>query len=286
MTTLAAVRTHVRQHPWQARVRHYLRTPKGSLLVILALLFIVSSSPASARRVALPLAASVAVVLSVDLPWLRWRRPRVTWPDGGLITALLVVMVISPYERWWVAPVTTAIALVSKHLVRWRGVNLLNPAAIGLLASYVFFDAAHSWWGALTDVPLRSAWPLLLLAGGFIVDRVNRAPLALTFLSVYFALFTGVAAVRAPEAVAEIFVTPDLQAAIFFAAFMLTDPPTSPATRPRQVICGIAAAVTAGAVFVLAGGAEFLLVGLLAGTAAMRLIPARFSRTSTSGNRP
>ena len=80
MTTLAAVRAHVRHHPWQAWTRHYLRTPKGSLLTILAVLFVVSSSPASARRVLLPLTMSLAVVLCVDLPWLRWRRRRLSRP--------------------------------------------------------------------------------------------------------------------------------------------------------------------------------------------------------------
>ena len=78
---------------------------------------------------------------------------------------------------------------------------------------------------------------VMLAAGIFIVDRVNKMPLALTFLGVYFALFTIRAFVGNPLPVAEIFRTPDADAALYFAFFILTDPPTSPAKYRDQLIC-------------------------------------------------
>ena len=69
----------------------------------------------------------------------------------------------------------------------------------------------------------------LLAGGAFITDRVNKMPLALTFVCVYFALFTVVSFVRPPLETAEIFRTPDAEAALYFVTVILTDPPTSPA---------------------------------------------------------
>jgi len=55
----------------------------------------------------------------------------------------------------------------------------------------------------------------------------------------WIVLFTAAACVRDPAWVAEIFRTPDLQAALYFAFFILTDPPTSPVRHGSQIVCGV-----------------------------------------------
>jgi hypothetical protein len=75
--------------------------------------------------------------------------------------------------------------------------------------------------------------------GGVIVaNRVNKVPLVLTFLTTYFALFTVTAFVGDPLKVAEIFRTPDIEAAMYFAFIILPDPPTSPVKYRHIVIPG------------------------------------------------
>ena len=106
------------------------------------------------------------------------------------------------------------------------------------MISFYVFDTAQSWWGALPDLPMWTI-AVLVAAGYFIADRVNKVPLALAFLGAYFLLFTGVAFFGDPAAVSGIFRSPDLHAAIFFAFFFLTDPPTSPVTYQGQLICGV-----------------------------------------------
>ena len=106
---------------------------------------------------------------------------------------------------------------------------------------------------------------LLLGAGVFITDRVNKMPLVLAFLGTYFLLFTVTAFVRDPQAVSEIFRTPDLQAALYFAFIILTDPPTSPAKYPDQIVCGVIVAVVSYAVFEWVGAVYYLLAGVLVG---------------------
>ena len=58
---------------------------------------------------------------------------------------------------------------------------------------------------------------------------------------------------------------PDLHAVLFFAFFILTDPPTSPARYPDQLVCGIIVAVASYAFFEIVGAVYYLLAGVLLG---------------------
>ena len=95
--------------------------------------------------------------------------------------------------------------------------------------------------------------------------RVNKLPLVLAFLGSYFLLFTSHAFLGDPKRVAEVFRTPDLQAVLYFAFFILTDPPTSPVKYPDQVVCGALVAAASYAVFEWVGAAYYLLAGVLIG---------------------
>ena len=54
---------------------------------------------------------------------------------------------------------------------------------------------------------------------------------------------------------------------MFFAFFMLNDPPTSPVRYPDQIVCGLIVAVASFAVYMTLGAVYFLLAGLLVGNA-------------------
>ena len=90
-------------------------------------------------------------------------------------------------------------------------------------------------------------------------------PLVLAFLGAYFLLFTATSYLTDPRLVAEIFRPPDLEAVLFFAFIILTDPPTSPARYPDQIVCGVIVAVASYALFEYAGFVCYLLAGVLFG---------------------
>jgi len=94
---------------------------------------------------------------------------------------------------------------------------------------------------------------------------VNKLPLVLSFLGVYFCLFTATAFLGDSRHVAEIFRSPDIDAVIYFTLVILTDPPTSPAKYRGQWVFGIIVATVSYAVFMVFGVAYFLLAGVLAG---------------------
>jgi Na+-translocating ferredoxin:NAD+ oxidoreductase RnfD subunit len=245
-----------------AALHHYFRTPKGLTIALLLPLAIVGAIGVGWRLVLPGLLAATLSGMFVDLLILRWRKHRWVFPDGALLTGLIVAMILSPHERWWVGAVTTVIGVASKYAVRVRKANVFNPAALGLVVTFYMYDTGQSWWGALGDLP-PVAIALLLAAGWFAALRIRKLPGAIAFLGVYFLIATVAAYMSEPRQVAELFQVPDLNAALFCAFFMVTDPPTSPGRGRDQAFFGGLTAAIAFAVFKWIGGAYYLLAGVL-----------------------
>ena len=245
-------------------LRRFFRTPKGLLTIALALLTGVAAPGQGLELVSVVLAAGIIPAAMLDLFLIRWRRHRWEFPDGALLTGWLVAMVLSAHEQWWVVAITAALAVVSKHVFKTRSANVFNPAALAIVITFHLFGTGQSWWGALPDAPVWS-WALLFATGVFITDRVNKFPLVLAFIGAFYTLFTVTAFVGDPTKVAEVFRTPDVQAVMFFAFFMLTDPPTSPVRYRGQVICGVLVALVSYGIYELVGAVYYLLAGVLAG---------------------
>jgi Na+-translocating ferredoxin:NAD+ oxidoreductase RnfD subunit len=242
-------------------LKAFFKTPKGLLLILLALL--VAMAVSGAGRIVWPgvVAASIAA-MAVDLGILRVRDKHWKFPSGALLTGLIVAMILSPFQPWYVAAVTAVVAVVSKYLVRIHHANVFNPAALALVATYFVFQSEQSWWGALPDLPLVAL--VALLAGGiFITQRLHKMPSALAFLGAYYLLLTVASFIGDPAKVAELFRAPDLHAAVYFAFFMVTDPPTSPVRQRDQIIYGALTAIVAFAVFATTGAVYSLLAGVL-----------------------
>ena len=93
----------------------FFRTPKGLLTIVLVILAAVAA-PGEGLGVVWPglVAASLAAML-VDAPILRVRNGVWEFPSGALLTGLIVAMVLSPQEPWYVAAMTSAIGVASKY---------------------------------------------------------------------------------------------------------------------------------------------------------------------------
>jgi Na+-translocating ferredoxin:NAD+ oxidoreductase RnfD subunit len=178
---------------------------------------------------------------------------------------MIVTMVVRAQEHWYVPAATSAVAVLSKYALRTRSANVFNPAAFSLVLMFYVLPMGQSWWGALPEVSPMWMRVALLAGGIYIANRVNKLPMVLCFLGAYFLLFTATAYLGDPRRVAEIFRSPDVDAVLYFALFILTDPPTSPAKYQGQWIYGIIVAAVSYAVFEEFGAAYFLLAGVLAG---------------------
>ena len=247
--------------------RRSLSTPKGLLTIVLLVLLVIAGRVAGPARVWPAAASALLTAIAIDLPMLRWRRGAWRYPAGGVLTALLVTMIVSVVEPWYVVALGTATGLMAKHLLRSKTGPLFNPAALGLVAAFYGFDAAEDWWGALTAIVPGAALPVVIAAGAFVAYRVKKLALALAFLIAFFAVVSAAAFVVDPADVADVFIWPDLLAMIFAAGFIVTDPPTSPPRAAAQLWTGTAIGLAAATLFVIVGRADYLLEAVLIGNA-------------------
>jgi Na+-translocating ferredoxin:NAD+ oxidoreductase RnfD subunit len=245
-------------------VRRFFRTPKGLVLIVLGILLALATPTEGFKLVWPGLLSAAAVAGLMDLLILRWKNDDWEFPSGAILSALFIMMVLSPHEAWYVPACASVIAVGSKYILRTRSANVFNPAALAIVIAFYAFHTPQNWWGALPELP--SFMLIVLFAAGiFITDRVNKIPLVLVFLGVYFLLFSITSFLGDPAKLAEIFRAPDLHAALFFAFFILTDPPTSPVKYNDQIICGVIVAVVGYVSFQVVGAAYYLLAGVLVG---------------------
>jgi Na+-translocating ferredoxin:NAD+ oxidoreductase RnfD subunit len=242
--------------------------------VLLTVATFASGADESAASVVPNLVAAIVAACLIDSVWLAVTARRLRFPTSALLTALFVASILSVDESWLVVAWTSALAVLSKRILTNGREHVFNPAALALILAPIAFGSGESWWGALGDAPW--VWMIVLIAAGvFMVDRLNKFPLVLTFLAAYFGFFSIASIVNA-HAVAEMFREPFLQAALFLAFFMLTDPPTSPNRYVDQVWTGLLAALTAGAAQLLGAGQVYLLIGVLVPNAVLAMV--RYTR--------
>jgi Na+-translocating ferredoxin:NAD+ oxidoreductase RnfD subunit len=256
----------------------WLRTPKAQMLLILAVLLAIAAPGSGGIALWPKLAAAIAPACAIDFLWLAIPVRRIRFPTSALLSSLFVFSILSVEESWLVIAWTSTFAVLSKHILCGEREHIFNPAALALVWAPIAFGSGESWWGAFGDI--QWVWLVVLVAlGVFLADRLNKFPLVLTFLAIYFGFF-AVASVYNPHAVAEMFREPFLQAALFLAFFMLTDPPTSPNRYLDQVWFGALAALCAGAAQLLGAGQVYLLVGVLVPNGLLALV--RYARRQNS----
>lgn len=241
-----------------------MNSPKGTLLVLFAGITTIAVLTQGVSQALPGVLIATATAALLDVTIVAFRKDKLEFPDGAILTGLIIALVLRPQEPWSVEVTASALAIAAKHVLRTRWSNVLNPSAIGLVGVGLLFGSAQSWWGALPDIGIVGV-ALISAAGLFMVDRINKLPLVLTFFGTYFALFTGASFLGSPVDVAEIFRTPDLQAALFFGFFMLDDPPTCPIRYEDQIPFAVIVAITCFLVFTEWGVVYFLPAGLLAG---------------------
>lgn len=228
-----------------------LRTPKRKLVPILLGIAAIGALLQYCSEPLITVALAVGSASALDLALFGLRERRGVPPDGAALTGLILAMVLSAREPWYVPVAGSVVAIGSKHILRSLGANIFNPAALALVAVAVVFQSGEDWWGSLPSLGGAGA-AIVVLGGGWIAAHVNKLPMVISFLTVYLGLCTIFTFFGGHGAVAEVFRAPDVHAALFFALFMLDDPPTSPVRSGDQALYGA----------LVGSAASFLLVGL------------------------
>jgi Na+-translocating ferredoxin:NAD+ oxidoreductase RnfD subunit len=241
----------------------WIKSPKGYIVAALIAYLVLASIGSQSINGMINGIIAVGVSVAVDIICCMLERRKRIVPDGAVITGLIISLILSSTSPWWIVAATSIISILSKHLLIHRKKPIFNPAALGLLLSIIFFKSGQSWWGTFGDLP---AWTLVfILVGGYAVtNRVSKFPQVFSFLGMYFISFFIMNIFHAGDA-ADALRSPFINATLFFAFFMLTDPPTSPAKVKNQIVFGTLAALVGVIDYALLGGLMYLFIGLLIG---------------------
>lgn len=161
------------------------------------------------------------------------RQPRI--PVSGIITGMIIGSVAPITGSFLLVIAASVIAIVSKFVIKSRHVNILNPAAFGLLASMFVFGVGGQWWAAANynvyGVALSLTVVLVIAA-----YEARRWISSLVFIAVTLAFsvfYKGILTLSLSSLAAAFF-----GINFFFAFVMLAEPKTSPAGKYGQIAFG------------------------------------------------
>jgi Na+-translocating ferredoxin:NAD+ oxidoreductase RnfD subunit len=244
-------------------LKQWIKSPKSYVLFIMVALLAIASLLSKDIKGIQNGAIAVSVSVVLDIIFSLFERRKRIMPDGAIITGLIIALILSTTSSWIIVAATSIISIMSKHLLVHKKKPIFNPAVFGLLLSIIIFQSQQSWWGAFGDLP---SWTILLLliAGYIATNRINKFPQVFSFLGIYLAIlyFMGTRHIgNVPDAL----LPPFINATLFFAFLMLTDPPTSPAKVKDQIIFGTLTAAVGAVIYGYFGGLMYLFIGLLVG---------------------
>jgi hypothetical protein len=200
-------------------------------------------------------------VLEVAIAFFRQRV--LMWPASALLTGNGVAFILRVPETehgelwslrgWWIFAATSAVALLSKYVITFRGRHVFNPSNFGLVPCFLLLGSERAdplafWWGPLSPA-LVVALALIVLGGLAILGRLHLTEIAVGF---WLAFAAGVGLLAAgghtmtaawhvgPVEGAEFWWTlvssPEI---LVFLFFMITDPRTIPESKAGRRVYAV-----------------------------------------------
>ncbi|NQT46179.1 MAG: RnfABCDGE type electron transport complex subunit D [Candidatus Omnitrophica bacterium] len=204
--------------------------PKRYMLGLLAVLAVIGmfQHGLSATLPQMMIAVLTATLIDISIGYKK--NGKIAFPQSAFITGMIIGMVLSPGVRWYIPLAASSAAIIQKHLIRYKGRHIFNPANLGLLSTMFIFSAYTTWWG-------QSFWPLIVAVGLFVCYRMQRLHIPLVFISTFFIIFALENAVAKAPIFDSLFLVN-----LFFVFVMLIEPKTTPRSRIGQYIYAVSAA--------------------------------------------
>lgn len=184
----------------------------------------------------LPILIVVITTVTLDL-FIEYFKSK-TWffSQSALISGLFIGGLLTQNLMWYIYVLAGIIAILSKHLIKFQQKHIFNPANFGVLLVSIIFGATHTWW-------ISSPIILVLIFGIFIIWRLRRVDLAISFLASYF-LINLIIEIFRGNSFNVIFLTIINDGVIyFFSMFMLIEPRTHPNGRNQRIVYGVLVAI-------------------------------------------
>jgi len=232
-----------------------IRDPRLHLAAIIVTLQVLGQVAFDFQLSIAQILVSLAVAGVLEFGITLWRGRVLMWPASALLTGNGVAFVLRvpgtehgdwwSMKGWWIFAGTSAVALLSKYVIRVRGNHVFNPSNFGLVLCFLLLGADRAdplalWWGPLSPA-LVLALVLIVVGGFLILRRLHLLEIAVGFW-LAFAAGIGVLAASGHTMTAAWHVGP-IEGAQFwwllvsspeilvFLFFMITDPKTTPSGR-------------------------------------------------------
>jgi Na+-translocating ferredoxin:NAD+ oxidoreductase RnfD subunit len=213
---------------------------------------------------------SLATCAVLEVGIAAWRQHVLMWPASALITGNGVSFILRvpgtvhgdwwSTHGWWIYAGTSAVSLLSKHVIQIKGAHIFNPSNFGLVLCFLLLGPTHAapldfWWGPM------SPWLLLafaIIVGGAvaILTRLKLFGIAYGFWGA-FAVAVAALAATGHTIVASwhlgpiggaylwrvLLTSPEI---LIFLFFMITDPRTTPRSQRGRLAYGIGVGLLAG----------------------------------------
>jgi len=191
----------------------------------------------------------------------------IVWPASAMLTGSGVALILRvpdtprndhwTFHAWYVFAGVAAFALLTRHIIRYRGSHLFNPSNVGLVIAFLVLGSTRVepldfWWAPLNGWMI-AAYAVILVGGLLITRRLRLLAAAATF---WVALACGIGLLSASGHCMSarwafapvcgfdywrvIVTSPEV---LIFLFFMITDPKTVPAGRVGRITFGLLVAV-------------------------------------------
>ena len=163
--------------------------------------------------------------------------------ESAYITALILALIVPPVTltpfdapAFWFLIAACAFAMASKYIFAIARKHVFNPAAIAVALTALLLNQYASWWVG-GNLPLL---PFVLGGGLLIARKIKRFDLVLAFAiaavaSILVTSFASSVAFNPLTVIEKAIIHTSL---LFFAFVMITEPLTTPPTRPLRIAYG------------------------------------------------
>jgi len=170
-----------------------------------------------------------SVLTEALILFIKTRKIQVT--ESAVTSGLILGLVFSNESPWWMFMAVAVLTIGLKHLIRFHGKNLFNPAALGLFLAVLLLKGTTEWKGTYL-------WYILIPAGLYIVYKIKKMELVLGYFAMSLVLFIPQTLLQGAPLV-------DILGYFnyFFIFIMLIEPKTTPATRWPKILFGAGVAL-------------------------------------------
>lgn len=224
-------------------MKRLLQDKKSLIILLLTILFLIRAHGQNLRY-ALWILGGVAIAASCDMLINKISLHRKIIPKSAIISGFITAGIIDHNQPWFILIVFSALAILSKYIIRFKDKHIFNPANFALFAA-VLFRIPLTW-------SIESNVFIIIATGLYIAYSLKKLPHIFGFLVFFIGLFLAQG------------INPFLLVSWFFVFVMLIEPKTSGFGRLRGFIFGSVAGIVSFIVFNIAPQYDLFVSSLFA----------------------